>query len=180
MEWFARAWWILLVRGVPSLMLGIAAVLWPNAAIRTEALIFGVFALVDGAGSIALVTVPRSARAGAYLARGLAGVVAGAAAVLSPDLGSKSIVILAGLWGLVAGLSELLFALRLRRIFPGAYALVGAGLLTLVFAVPMILRPPPGAFALIVSVAALAGINGAAAVLAAMTVRGTTATPRAV
>jgi uncharacterized membrane protein HdeD (DUF308 family) len=178
MEWFAKVWWALVARGFVSLAVAAVALAWPGGATSALALMFGIFALADGASSIAIIAVPHSRRDGAYLVRGLAGVLAGVTAVMTPSIAPVALSILAGMWALAAGGAELAFSVRARDAVHGALPLMGGSILTLVFAVPMIVFPPVGGFGVLVSIVALAMINGAAGIVAGVRMHGADVTPR--
>jgi uncharacterized membrane protein HdeD (DUF308 family) len=52
-------WWMLVVRGVAAVMFGVLALAWPGISALALVLIWGAYALVDGAAAVAL-----AARAG--------------------------------------------------------------------------------------------------------------------
>lgn len=45
----ARNWWRFLLRGVAALIVGVLSLVWPGISLATLILLFGVYALVDGA-----------------------------------------------------------------------------------------------------------------------------------
>jgi uncharacterized membrane protein HdeD (DUF308 family) len=178
MQWIAKTWWILVARGVVSLLLAMVALGWPGGASAAITVLFGAFALVDGTAAIGMVSMSRAPREMAYGVRAIAGVLAGIAAVMTPMVSAGSLAILAGMWALAAGAGELTFSVRARAKIGGVDALVGGAVLTLVFSAPMIVFPPPGTSGVLVAVVALFAINGSAAVAAGMKMHTADTTPR--
>src|SRR4029434_8859679 len=44
----AKNWWLLLLRGIASIVFGVLAFMWPGLTLVTLVLFYGAFALVDG------------------------------------------------------------------------------------------------------------------------------------
>ena len=51
-DWFTLGWKMLLVRGAIGIVFGILAIAWPISTAIALALLWGIWALVDGIGSI--------------------------------------------------------------------------------------------------------------------------------
>src|SRR5690606_18277023 len=43
-----RSWWLMLLRGVASILFGIAAFVWPGLTVLVLTLLYGAFAMADG------------------------------------------------------------------------------------------------------------------------------------
>ena len=48
----AKGWWLVLLRGVLSILFGVLAFMWPGLTLVMLVLLYGAFALVDGALSL--------------------------------------------------------------------------------------------------------------------------------
>ena len=44
----SRSWWLMLLRGVASILFGIAAFIWPGLTVLALTLLYGAFAMADG------------------------------------------------------------------------------------------------------------------------------------
>jgi uncharacterized membrane protein HdeD (DUF308 family) len=44
----ARGWWLIVLRGVIAILLGLAAFLWPGLTWLALVLLFGIYAIADG------------------------------------------------------------------------------------------------------------------------------------
>jgi uncharacterized membrane protein HdeD (DUF308 family) len=104
-------WKSALVRGAIAVVLGVIAIFWPHTAIFTFMLLWGLWALVDGAITLFLAFQPelRAART-MLLVQGALGVVLGLLIVTHPGISASVVTWLAGVWFVVRGLLEALAA----------------------------------------------------------------------
>jgi uncharacterized membrane protein HdeD (DUF308 family) len=107
----ALTWKSALVRGAIAVVLGLIAIFWPDTAIFTFMLIWGIWALVDGVITLFLAFQPelRAART-MLLVQGALGVVLGVLIVTHPGISASVVTWLAGVWFAVRGLLEALAA----------------------------------------------------------------------
>ena len=100
-------WKSALGRGAIAIVLGIMAIFWPDTAIFTFMLIWGIWALLDGIAVLFLAFQPeaRAART-MLLVQGGIGVVVGVLIVTHPGLSASVVTWLAGVWFVVRGLLE--------------------------------------------------------------------------
>ncbi|RQP09322.1 MAG: HdeD family acid-resistance protein [Microbacteriaceae bacterium] len=103
-------WWLVLLRGVFAIVLGILAFVWPVATAIAFVWVFGVYALVDGAFTIAHAVATRRSdpRWGWMLAIGVVGVIAGVVAMVFPAAaGAFALLVLLwtiAIWAVVDGI----------------------------------------------------------------------------
>jgi uncharacterized membrane protein HdeD (DUF308 family) len=104
-------WKSALGRGAIAVVLGVIAIFWPDTAIFTFMLIWGLWALVDGIITLFLAFQPelRAART-MLLVQGALGVVLGVLIVTHPGISASVVTWLAGVWFVVRGLLEALAA----------------------------------------------------------------------
>jgi uncharacterized membrane protein HdeD (DUF308 family) len=160
----------LALRGVLALLFGVSALLWPDVTVLALALLFGAYALVDGAGMIGGVLtreVVQERPRRAYLLAGFAGLLAGVMSLLWPQITVLVLVTLAGLWAVVTGALEVTAAVRLRRERTGEWLLAAAGIVSVGTGVLILLRPDVGALALATVLGVYALIAGAVLLAAA-------------
>jgi uncharacterized membrane protein HdeD (DUF308 family) len=165
-----RSWWLLLLRGIASILFGIAAFVWPGLTILALTFLYGAFALADGLLSfIAAFTGGRTDadRHGGkpiptwWLALiGLLGLAAGAVAFLWPGLTALALITIIGAWAVAIGVLEIIGAIWLREELEDEWLLIAAGLLSVLFGLAILLRPGLGALALAWAVGAYALLNG--------------------
>jgi uncharacterized membrane protein HdeD (DUF308 family) len=107
----SMTWKSALLRGAIAIVLGIIAIFWPDTAIFTFMLIWGLWALVDGVMTLFLAFQPdlRAART-MLIVQGALGVVFGLLIVTHPGISASVVTWLAGIWFVVRGMLEALAA----------------------------------------------------------------------
>src|SRR5919106_5307189 len=85
----AANWRALALRGFVALLFGLVVLFWPGLVFAVLAVLFGIYAVVDGAITLvpALRSSDRGARRWLPLTEGAVGVIAGLRALLWPGLG---------------------------------------------------------------------------------------------
>jgi len=158
----ARNWWLLVIRGVIGILLGVVTFIWPGITLGALVLLFGFYALIDGLLSLAGAVRAASTheRWGALLIEGLAGIAAGIITFAWPSITALSLVYLIAAWALVTGVLEIIAAARLRKYIEGEWLLALSGVTSLVLGILMIALPLVGAFAIAYWVGAYAFVFG--------------------
>lgn len=151
---FGRSIWPwLLLRGLLALALGVIALFFPLPALVGLTLVFAAFAAGDGIVSLiaGIRDIARRRSHGWLLAlRGVVGIAVGAIFVAMPMLATVSYallnLVLISIWFLVAGLLELVIAMRLRQALGAQALLVVSGLLSIGLGIllPIVLLRTPG------------------------------------
>lgn len=145
----AANWWLILLRGVFAILFGLVALIFPGITLVTFVWVFGAFVLIDGVTSIAA-----AIRGGTMTPRwwlavvGLSGVAAGILAIVWPGMTALILITFIGVWSIVRGVFEIVGAIRLRQHIDNEWMLVGAGLLSVIFGVAVLVAPGAGALAL--------------------------------
>jgi uncharacterized membrane protein HdeD (DUF308 family) len=165
MELLARSWGIWIVRGIASILFGVVTLVWPGASIAAIVLMFGVYALADGALLLSFGLRLPDGKA-PYIVRGLIGVAAGVLTFIHPGLTALSLYLLVGAWALTAGAAELVIAFAIRKEAASVAGLVVAGLLSMACGVALLALPLAGMLALIGLIAAYATLNGIVLIMA--------------
>src|SRR5215216_8163147 len=85
---FAANWRALALRGLVALLFGVVVLFWPGLVFAVLALLFGIYAVVDGAITFvpALRSSDQSTRRWLPLTEGAVGIIAGLLALLWPGL----------------------------------------------------------------------------------------------
>lgn len=151
LETMKQSWWMLTVRGVAAILFGVLALLWPSLTLMVLVLLFGAYALVDGAFAIAAV-VRRSSggeRSWALALEGAMGVAAGIIAFVWPGITALVLLYIIAFWAILSGAFQIAGAVKLRKEIKGEWLMMVAGLLSVVFGVLLALFPGPGALALV-------------------------------
>jgi uncharacterized membrane protein HdeD (DUF308 family) len=161
---FAANWRALALRGLVALLFGLVVLFWPGLVFAVLALLFGIYAVVDGA--ITFVPALRSSERGAQrwlpLTEGAVGVIAGLIALLLSGMSANGLVYVIVGWALATGVLKILTAILLRAEVENGWLLAGSGALSVLFGVllatlagsdVLFLAPLIGAFAVIVGLA---------------------------
>ena len=171
MNVLARNWWAIILRGVLGIAFGAFAILLPAAAFAAIILVFGAYALVDGAFNI--MAALRGARGErqwwALLLSGIVGVLAGLAAFAAPALTALVMLYVIAAWAILTGVLEITAAFRLRRQLTGDALMMLSGGLSIAFGVLVMAAPLAGALAVVLLIGAYAFSSGV--VLVALGVR---------
>jgi uncharacterized membrane protein HdeD (DUF308 family) len=160
----AANWRALALRGLAALLFGLVVLFWPGLFLAALALLFGIYAAVDG--SITLVPALRASHRGARtwlpLAEGAVGVIAGLAALFWPGMTLTGLVYVIAGWAVATGALKILTAVLLRAEVENGWLLAGSGALSVLFGILLavlagsdvpFLAPFIGAFAVVVGLA---------------------------
>jgi uncharacterized membrane protein HdeD (DUF308 family) len=144
-------WWTVALRAGAAIVLGIVAFAMPAVTLAAIVLLFGVYALIDGA--LAIIAAVRQLRNhgkwGVMMLEGVIGIAAGVVALLWPGIGALALTLLVAAWALTTGVLEIVTAIRLRRVIRGEWLLIIGGILSIVLAVFVALYPGAGALAIV-------------------------------
>jgi uncharacterized membrane protein HdeD (DUF308 family) len=160
----AANWRGLALRGIVALIFGLVVLFWPGLVLTVLALLFGIYAALDGA--ITFVPALRSQERGMKrtlpLAEGAVGIVAGLVAILWPGLTTSGLVYVIAGWAVVTGVLKILTAILLRTEIQNGWLLAGSGALSVLFGTILVilagsdvpfLAPFIGGFAVVVGLA---------------------------
>ncbi|HWG09527.1 MAG TPA: DUF308 domain-containing protein [Solirubrobacteraceae bacterium] len=148
---FARLWWLLLIGGVVSLVVGVLLLVWPSRTLEVLAILLGIELLLVGAIQVGLAFgEPAGSRTGALLRGAFAG-IAGLIVIRHPG-GSLTVIALAiGIYLVLAGVMKAVSAFETSV---GRGWLLAGALLDLAIGVVIVAWPHFG----VTSLAVVAGI----------------------
>lgn len=133
-----RNWWMIALRGVAAILLGILIILDPGIVIT----FIGVFALVDGVFGTVQAFGQRGTRNFIpMLLEGLLGILIGVLVLLRPFAAALSISLLFALWTIGTGVIEIVLAIRLRKEIEGEIWLGLGGLVSVILGVVALFSP---------------------------------------
>ena len=161
---FAANWRALALRGLVALLFGLVVLFWPGLVFAVLALLFGIYAAVDGAITFvpALRSPDRGAQRSLPLAEGAVGIIAGLVALLWPGLTTSGLVYVIVGWALATGMLKIFTAILLRAEVENGWLLAGSGALSVLLGIILaalagagvpFLAPLVGAFAVVVGLA---------------------------
>ncbi|MHA6847850.1 HdeD family acid-resistance protein [Ralstonia syzygii] len=169
----SKLWWVLALRGVCAIAIGIGAFVVPAATLAALILVFGAYALVEGV--LLLVTALGNHRAAPdrwpLLLQGLLGVAVGALTLFSPAVTALALLFYIAAWLLAHGVLQIIVAVRLREELTGEWWLIAAGAISVLLAIWLLWQPQAGVLAVLWWIGAWALVWGVALVGAALRIR---------
>src|SRR5947208_9217502 len=148
---FSRHWWLVLLQGVLSVVLGGLALAMPGVTLGALILLWGLFALLNGVvdvfGAIGAAGHHRSW--GWQLAAGLVGILAGLAILRWPGLSALFVLYLVAAWAAVTGIVRIVGAIADHEALPHAWLVALAGVVSVLFGIAMFAWPGVGVLTLV-------------------------------
>lgn len=171
---FASSWWLLLLRGVCAILFGLMAFAWPGLSLLTLVLLYGAYALVDGAIALGAAVAGRGGAVSTWwlVLVGILGVGVGILTFLWPGITAFTLLVMIAVWAIVKGVFEIAGAISLRKQIENEWLLVLGGLASVAFGVLLLVNPGAGALAVVWLIAAWAVAFGVVLVSLAFRVRG--------
>ncbi|WP_116245384.1 HdeD family acid-resistance protein [Nocardiopsis sp. FIRDI 009] len=168
----SRNWWVVVLRGVAAVLFGLLALFWPGLTLVSLAVVFGVFALVDGCalGAAAFRATPGSRAS--MIVQAVLSVIMGLIALIWPLVAVMALVFVIGAWAIVTGVAEIVTAIRLRARISSEWLLIFVGALSIVFGLLLWFWPLEGAQAIVLVVGVYAIIFGIVLAVAGFRLRG--------
>ncbi len=153
-----RNWWLFLLRGLAAITFGVLSLIWPGISLVTLILLFGAYALVDGAFALAAAIVGRgNAELRWWLVLvGLLGIGIGVTTFQWPGLTALTLLYFIAGWVVATGLLQIVGAIELRKAIENEWWLILDGALSVLFGILLFIMPGTGAVALIWLIAVFA------------------------
>jgi uncharacterized membrane protein HdeD (DUF308 family) len=158
LEILSRHWWAVALRGVAAILFGVLALVWPGITVFALVIVFGAYALVDGAFTLLAAfgsrdggRTTRGSRVWLF-ARGIAGILTGIIAAAWPDITALALLWVIALWATATGVFDIVAAFQLRKEIQREWLLALSGALSVLFGVLLIVWPAAGILTLVVLV----------------------------
>jgi uncharacterized membrane protein HdeD (DUF308 family) len=143
-------------------LFGVGAFAWPGITLAVLVMLYGAYALVEGAFAVAGAIMGR--RTGAFpwgvLLAGLAGIAIGLITFMSPGITAIALVYLIAAWAVLRGVFEIVAAIQLRKEIENEWLLGLAGALSVVLGLFLFAAPGAGAIAVLWWIGAFAIVFG--------------------
>jgi uncharacterized membrane protein HdeD (DUF308 family) len=149
------SWWTLLLRGIVAVLFGLMAIIWPGLTLAVLVILYGAYALVDGAFAlVAGFRAERGTRRSLLLVEGVLGVLAGLVALFWPDITAFVLLYIIAFWAILAGVMRIIAAVTLRQEIDNEWSMGLSGVLSVVLGLILAVLPGVG----LVSLAWLIGV----------------------
>ena len=155
LETLSRHWWAVALRGVAAILFGVLALVWPGITVFALVIVFGAYALVDGAFTLVAAfgdrdgARTRGSRAW-LVARGIAGILTGIIAAVWPGITALALLWVIALWAMVTGVFDIVAAVQLRKQMRREWLLALSGAFSVLFGVLLVVWPAAGVLTLVV------------------------------
>jgi uncharacterized membrane protein HdeD (DUF308 family) len=157
----AKNWWLILLRGIAAVIFGVLTFAWPGVTLLTLVLLYGAFALVDGALALVAAIMGGQPAPRWWLALvGLLGLVAGLITLALPGITAVILLYCIAFWAIAIGVMQIVGAIRLRKEIDNEWMLIASGVISVLFGLVMILSPGAGALGLLFVIGVYAVIHG--------------------
>jgi uncharacterized membrane protein HdeD (DUF308 family) len=172
-EVLSRFWWLLLIRGVISVIFGVIVFTSPGITLASLLFLFGAYVLVDGVGNVVTAIGGRDAQEDWWvlLLAGLAGIGVGLLTLSRPGVTALVLLFYIAIWAIASGVLHIVAAIRLRKVVEGELWMVLGGLASVLFGIILVANPGEGALTLLWLIGAYAVAFGAITILLALRAR---------
>lgn len=159
----AENWWLLLLRGIVAIIFGVLAFIWPGVTLAVLVLLYGAFALVDGAFALAAAIMGKGGMGLRWWLAivGLLGIAVGVLTFLWPGITALVLLVFIAVWSIMIGIFQIIGAVQLRKEIENEWLLIFAGLMSVVFGILLLIWPGAGLLALVWLIGAYAVLYGA-------------------
>ena len=115
-----------MIRGIAAIVFGVIALRYPGLTVATLVLFFGAWVLIDGVFRIVGAIAGRASDPewGFHLIIGIIGIMIGFLTFHAPAIAALALIIYIAAWALMIGVSEIAFAIKLRREIKGEWFLI--------------------------------------------------------
>ena len=139
----------LIARGILAAAVGVMALAWPKVTVLALVIVFAVYAFIaSGLEVVRAFSSPKAGPVAGHLLLGLADLAAGVIALAWPGPTALVLVLIVGVWAIIAGLVEFSAAFASGEPAGTRAMFILAGLATIAFGVVLCARPGIGAVTL--------------------------------
>ncbi|HEX3599250.1 MAG TPA: DUF308 domain-containing protein [Lacipirellulaceae bacterium] len=168
-----KRWWVLMVRGLAAIALGVCAIVFPGVTLVWLVLMFGIFSIVDGVA--ALILGFRGEADGTVwwtmVTLGLLAIAAGIAAFAWPGLTLLVLATIVAISAILRGAFEIFAAITLRKELEDEWILGLSGAMSVIFGALIMFRPGAGLIAITLLIGAYMLALGVFAIALALRLR---------
>ncbi len=167
-----RSWWVLLLYGIVAILFGAIALMRPMQAAAAMAWAAGVMALAEAIISLfALFNKDAPVSKGWITLYMIVSAVFGVMAISNPVSMAISLLLVLGIWLIVAGIYRIVFAIQVRKVINDEWLLILGGALGILLGVLFLAEPLAGMVTTALWIGIVALVYGAFQVFAAFKVR---------
>lgn len=165
-QFLSSVWWIVLLRGIAVLVLGLLLLFNPGSTLITIMLFLGVYWFVDGVFTIINALQGRKTMAGWDLGilSGALGVIAGLVVFAQPlataVLTQVFLIYFLAFMAIANGISSIVSGIKLRKEIKNEWTIILGGALTVIFGILLLSKPLVGSVLLLWFLGIIAVVGG--------------------
>jgi uncharacterized membrane protein HdeD (DUF308 family) len=139
----ADHWWLVLVKGIIGVLLGLAFLAWPGKSAVVITLLLGVYVMIDSVFTavLGLLSVKKDNHWWVLTLLGVVGFLVGLAILTWPQITLALVIFLIALWAFVVGALMLTIAVKLHREGFGSWFFAAIGVLALIVGLWLVADP---------------------------------------
>jgi uncharacterized membrane protein HdeD (DUF308 family) len=138
----ARHWWVFGLRGLFAIIFGLLSWIWPRITLQVLTIFFAAYVLVDGVFTVfSAVSTAGTGQKVWLLIQGILEILAGVVTFIWPALTALTLLYIIAIYGLIVGITEIVFAVAARRKITNERFLVISGVLSIIFSIVLLVWP---------------------------------------
>jgi uncharacterized membrane protein HdeD (DUF308 family) len=157
-----ETWWLYVLRGLAACVFGVLLLARPGPSLLLLVLVFGAYAIIEGAFVLYAGLVGRGPGEHSILtaAAGAVSIVAGIVTLMWPGITTFALFLVIASWAIVLGVLQVIAAVRLSNAIKGEWLLAVSGILSVILGVFMLANPLIGIAVVLGVLAAYAFLFG--------------------
>jgi uncharacterized membrane protein HdeD (DUF308 family) len=136
--------WLFILRGILAIAVGVLAFVYPSPTLAALIVVFGVYAVFNGAFAVAAGLSAFGRPNWWLVAGGIGAIAVGIYTFFQPGTTAEALVILVGVFAIVTGVGELAAAATVGSIVGHRLLMTISGIVALAFGVLLIMSPTTG------------------------------------
>jgi uncharacterized membrane protein HdeD (DUF308 family) len=165
-------WWLFVLYGVIAILFGIYTFVHPLGSALALAWAFGVMALADGFTTIAaLFNKSVQISKGWLVLYAVVSIVFGLLAIIHPAAVVSALLLLLGIWLIVAGVFRIIYAIQVRKQIDNEWLIGLSGVLAIILGILFLANPAASLFTLMLWIGAAVLVYGVFQIMAGWRLR---------
>lgn len=149
-----KMWWLIALRGLLGILVGLVAIIWPGLTFLVFILVAGIYILIEGIVNtiVGLCSIGKNNHWGVLLLEGLLGILVGWILFTQPSFITFTtglFIQIVGIWLVLSGLLRILLSFFIMKTIKNEFFMILSGLLSLIVGGILFAQPVTGLVALI-------------------------------
>ncbi|QKF65021.1 HdeD family acid-resistance protein [Campylobacter corcagiensis] len=146
----SKNWWVVLIHGIVGILFGLMLFTMPLMSILVLVYMFAFMLIFDGGISayIGVKLKDKTSEWWVVVFGGIIGIILGIISMLYPNITAVALLMMVAIWTIIAGITKILIAIKLRKEINGEIFIILSGVLSVLVGLFLIVRPLSGMVAL--------------------------------